>query len=89
MDALPPRRRAGFAAALLALLLGGAGCLFLTPHGQPVVVERTTQDDVWDGNGMLVERTADGRMCKVQLRDSLGVVVTRWFECQYVHRRLN
>lgn len=67
----------------------GSGCLFMTPHGQPVVVERTTQSDVWSGNGMLVERTADGRMCKVQLRDSLGIVVERWFECQYVHRRMD
>jgi hypothetical protein len=89
MEALLPPRRAGLAVALLALSIGGAGCLFMTPHGQPVVVERTTQDDVWDGNGMLVERTADGRMCKVQLRDSLGIVVTRWFECEHVHRRMN
>ncbi len=89
MHARTPHRRLGLAAALLAAVLAGSGCLFMTPHGQPVVVERTTQDDVWDGNGMLLERTADGRMCKVQLRDSLGIVVTRWFECQYIHRRMN
>ena len=89
MEARTPGRCLGLGAALLALLLTGPGCLFLTPHGQPVAVERTTQDDVWDGNGMLIERTADGQMCKVQLRDSLGIVVTRWFDCQYVHRRMN
>lgn len=89
MDAHKPRRRLGLAAVLLAGALAGSGCLFMTPHGQPVVVERTTQSDIWDGNGMLVERTADGGMCKVQLRDSLGVVVTRWFDCQHVHRRMN
>jgi hypothetical protein len=86
------RRRTGLALALLALLLAGlagSGCIFMTPHGQPVVVERTTQGDIWDGNGMLVERTADGRMCKVAIRDSLGIVVTRWFDCQHVHRRMN
>jgi len=75
--------------ALLAAAGLGAVWLFMTPHGQPVVVERTTQSDIWSGNGMLVEQTADGRMCKVQLRDSLGVVVERWFECQHVHRRMN
>jgi len=89
MEARTTRRRTGLVIALLALLASGPGCLFLTPHGQPVAVERTTQDDVWDGNGMLVERTADGRMCKVQLRDSLGVVVNRWFHCDHVHRRMN
>jgi len=89
METRTPRRRTGLAPALLALLLSGPGCLFLTPHGQPVAVERTTQDDVWNGNGMLVERTSDGRMCKVQLRDSLGVVVNRWFDCNHVHRRMN
>ena len=92
MASRPPRRRAGRAAlgAALAILLGpGSGCLLMTPHGQPVVVERTTQDDIWDGNGMLVERTSDGRMCKVKVRDSLGLVVARWFECEHVHRRMN
>lgn len=73
----------------LAAALCGSGCIFMTPHGQPVVVERTTQDDLWDGNGMLLERTADGRLCKVQIRDSLGLAVTRWFECEHVHRRMN
>lgn len=71
-----------------ALLAGPTGCLFMTPHGQPVVVERTTQKDLWDGNGMLVERTADGLHCKVKVRDSIGLVVTRWFECQHVHERI-
>jgi hypothetical protein len=85
-----PRRAALAARAAAAALavLAPSGCLFMTPHGQPVVVERTTQDDIWDGNGMLVERTADGQMCKVKIRDSLGVVVTRWYECQHVHRRM-
>jgi len=83
-----PLRRLGLAVALLAGALPGSGCLFMTPHGQPVVVERTTQTDLWDGNGMLVEQTADGRMCKVQVRDSIGIVVERWFECQHVHRRM-
>jgi len=84
-------RRAALWAALGlgSVVATGAGCMFMTPHGQPVVVERTTQDDLWDGNGMLVERTADGRLCKVQVRDSLGVVVSRWFECEHVHRRMN
>jgi hypothetical protein len=82
-------RSRGAALGLLAAVLGGGGCVFMTPHGQPVVVERTTQDDLWDGNGMLVERTADGRMCKVQVRDSLGLAVNRWFECEHVHRRMN
>ena len=87
-----PRRRAWRAPqyAMLLVLLGlGSGCLLMTPHGQPVVVERTTQDDIWSGNGMLVERTADGRKCKVKIRDSLGLVVTRWFDCENVHRRMN
>ncbi len=75
---------------VLGLALGGtSGCLFMSPHGQPVVVERTTQDDLWDGNGMLIERTADGTMCRVQVRDSLGLAVKRWFPCQNVHRRMN
>lgn len=84
-------RRAALRAALGlgSLAAAATGCVFMTPHGQPVVVERTTQDDLWDGNGMLLERTADGRLCKVQVRDSLGVVVTRWFECEHVHRRMN
>ena len=89
MDAHTSRPRFRLAALLLAAALVGPGCLFMTPHGEPVLVERTTQSDVWDGNGMLVERTADGRMCKVQLRDEIGIVVTRWFDCQVVHRRLN
>jgi len=54
-----------------------------------VVVERTTQTDLWDGTGMLVERTADGRMCKVAVRDSIGIVTERWFECEHVHRRMD
>jgi len=83
------RRGIRLAGLLAALGLGGAGCLFMTPHGQPVIVERTTHEDIWSGNGMLLERTADGQMCKVQLRDTLGVVVTRWYECRHVHRRLD
>jgi len=89
MDGSKPRRRLGLAAALLAGALAGTGCIFMTPHGEPVVVERTTQKDLWDGSGMLVERTADGRMCKVAVRDSIGIVVERWFECQHVHRRMD
>lgn len=67
----------------------GSGCVFMTKDGQAVVVERTTQTDLWDGNGMLVERTADGRHCKVKVRDSLGIVVSRWFDCEHVHRRMD
>lgn len=99
MDLRSPRRtgdprfagggRTRLAAVLALLLLSGPGCIFMTPHGQPVAVERTTQDDLWDGNGMLLERTADGRMCKVQVRDSLGIAVTRWFDCNHVHRRMD
>jgi hypothetical protein len=91
MTKRPPRRagRVALAAALALVLGAGSGCVFMTPHGQPVVVERTTQDDLWDGNGMLVERTSDGRMCKVKVRDSLGLVTARWFDCQHIHRRMN
>ncbi len=74
--------------AALALAFLPTGCLFMTPHGQPVVVERTTQDDLWDGNAMLIERTADGTQCKVKVRDSLGIVVTRWYDCKYLHYRM-
>jgi hypothetical protein len=74
------------AALVAALALGPSGCLFLPRSGTPVYVDRLA-GKFWDGAGMLTEVSPDGRLCRVYVRNTAGVVEGDWYPCERVHPR--
>ena len=58
------------------------GCLL--PKGPKVIVDRRGGES-WSGNGILVDRSADGRQCRVAIRSEALFVERRWVPCKYVH----
>jgi hypothetical protein len=78
-----------FAPLALALLLAvgaaAAGCVM--PRGQDVVVDKRAGDDVWTGNAVLLEVSADRTRCRIAVRTNALFVERRWVDCRYVHSR--
>jgi hypothetical protein len=70
----------------LALALAGAGAGCVMPAGQEVAVDRRG-GDVWTGNGVLLEVSADRTKCRVAVRNNALFVERRWVDCRYVHSR--
>ncbi len=72
-------------ARLLVTCLAAAmftGCLL--PKGPKVIVDRRGGES-WSGDGILVDRSADGSQCRVAIRSEALFVERRWIPCKYVH----
>ena len=78
-----------FAPLLLALglALSGAAVGCVMPAGQEVAVDRRGGGDVFTGNAVLLEVTADRTRCRVAVRNNALFVERRWVDCRYVHSR--
>jgi hypothetical protein len=77
------RLRAGLIRGLLlTVALPTAGCLI--PNGPKVIVDSRVEN-TWSGDGVLIERSPDGRKCKVAVRSDALIVERRWVPCKYVH----
>ena len=74
---------------LRAVAAGGAVCLLsgcLVPRGEPVAVDHRA-GRFWNGDGVMLESTADGEHCRVALRGRSLLVERHWVPCRYVHPR--
>ena len=69
--------------AALLLLVPAAGCV-LPAQGTRVFVDRRA-GRFWNGEGMLLEVSADQKRCLVAIRDMGLVVHERWVDCQHDH----
>ena len=71
---------------LAAVCFGGLALGCLPNKGTPVFVDYSAAE-VWSGIGVLIEVSADERMCRVVFRDSNLIVRNTWMECTHVHPR--
>ena len=71
---------------LAAACCGCAVAACLPNRGTPVFIDYSAAE-VWSGNGVLTEVSADERMCRVVFRDSNLITRNRWVECIHVHPR--
>ncbi len=80
-------RRRAWGRALVAVLavVPLTACLLL-PRGRPVAVDNRA-GSFWTGNGVLLERSDDGKHCRVAVRGSSLLVEKKWVPCRYVHDR--